>query len=111
MAGSTSTRATLAQALHHKLTSLSCRPFRVALQTGAEKPMDSSKGFVSLAVLGFALAIFASPAVGQAVAGSEVRSERLAADTPFTTASGATFTAPVDWSVTSSANKRVVTSP
>jgi CubicO group peptidase (beta-lactamase class C family) len=37
--------------------------------------------------------------------------EALSADTPLTTADGATFTAPMGWSVTSDANKRVLDPP
>jgi CubicO group peptidase (beta-lactamase class C family) len=37
--------------------------------------------------------------------------EALSADTPLTTAGGATFTAPMDWSVTSAANQRVLNPP
>src|SRR5262249_33407725 len=48
---------------------------------------------------------FASAAVGQAAA------QPLAADTMFTTASGATFTAPQGWSVTSGTNKLVLDPP
>jgi hypothetical protein len=37
--------------------------------------------------------------------------EALSADTPLTTAGGATFTAPMGWSVTSDANRRVLDPP
>jgi CubicO group peptidase (beta-lactamase class C family) len=57
-------------------------------------------------VLGLALAIgFAPPALPARAA------EALAADTPLTTTGGATFTAPVGWSFTSTANKSVLEPP
>ena len=59
-------------------------------------------------VLALALALgLAGAAVGQP-ASSNI--ELLSANTPLTTASGATFTAPAGWSVTSGANKRVLDS-
>jgi len=65
-------------------------------------------------VLGLALFIgCAGAAVGQPTT-SEIKSvagERLSADTPLTTASGATFTAPLGWSVISSVNKVVLAPP
>jgi CubicO group peptidase (beta-lactamase class C family) len=60
-----------------------------------------------LGVLGLALSIgFAGAALGQGASGPP-----LAADTTLTTASGATFTAPQGWSVTSSTNKIVLEPP
>jgi CubicO group peptidase (beta-lactamase class C family) len=53
-------------------------------------------------------------ALGQPAATSDVRSPpapQLAADTVLTTASGATFTAPQGWSVTSATNKIVLEPP
>jgi CubicO group peptidase (beta-lactamase class C family) len=62
-----------------------------------------------IAVLALALALgFAGTAVGQP-ANSSI--ELIAADTPLTTTSGATFTAPSGWSVTSSASKKVLEPP
>ena len=40
-----------------------------------------------------------------------MRSIKLAADTPLTTSSGATFTSPEGWTVTSSPNKLVLDPP
>lgn len=63
-----------------------------------------------IATLGLALAIgVAGPAAGQAPA--PVASERLAANTPLTTASGTTFTAPADWSIRSGTNRRLLVPP
>jgi CubicO group peptidase (beta-lactamase class C family) len=68
-----------------------------------------------LRVLGLALSIgFASVAVGALSAASQVNSpagERLAANTPLATASGATFTAPSDWSVSSGPDMSVLAPP
>lgn len=65
-----------------------------------------------IAVLGLVLTTgLAGPAAGQPAAPSDVQSQRLAANTPITTASGATFTAPVDWTVRSGANSRILTPP
>jgi len=58
----------------------------------------------SFAALALVIA-FASAAAGQPAA------QPLAADTMFTTASGATFTAPQGWSVTSGTNKIVLDPP
>jgi CubicO group peptidase (beta-lactamase class C family) len=60
-------------------------------------------------VLGVALAVgFAGMIVGIS---SAPAAETLSADTSFTTTAGATFTAPMGWSVTSAANKRVLDPP
>lgn len=68
-----------------------------------------------LRVLGLALSIgFASVAVGASPAASQVNSpagERLAANTPLATTSGATFTAPSDWSISSGPNMSVLAPP
>jgi len=62
-----------------------------------------------LGVLGLALAIGFVGATIQASPASAA--EVLSADTPLTTANGATFTAPMDWSVISAANKNVLDPP
>jgi CubicO group peptidase (beta-lactamase class C family) len=62
---------------------------------------------VGVLALAFALG-FAGAAVGQPV---NPNIELLSADTPATTASGATFTAPSGWRVTSSASKKVLEPP
>ncbi len=54
---------------------------------------------------------FAGAAVGQPAAPPAPISATLAADTAFTTASGATFTAPREWSVTSGGQKTVLVPP
>ena len=68
-----------------------------------------------LGVLALALVIgFPGAAVGQPAADSGATppsGERLAADTAMATAGGATFTAPVGWSVTSGTNKIVLDPP
>src|SRR4051812_10925332 len=46
-----------------------------------------------------------------ALAVSSARAEPLPADTPSTTSRGATFTAPLGWSVTASDNKRILDPP
>jgi CubicO group peptidase (beta-lactamase class C family) len=62
-----------------------------------------------IGVLAVALAFgFAGAAVGQPVSSSI---ELISADTPLTTASGATFTAPSGWRVTSSASMKVLEPP
>jgi CubicO group peptidase (beta-lactamase class C family) len=69
-------------------------------------------GMRCASLLGLALSIcFTTAAIGQPPATSDVKSERFAADTPLTTTSGATFTAPAGWSVTSGPNKRVLDPP
>jgi CubicO group peptidase (beta-lactamase class C family) len=61
-------------------------------------------------VLGLALSIgFASVAVGASPAAAD--GVRLTANTPLTTTSGATFTAPLDWNVTSSPSMSVLDPP
>lgn len=69
-------------------------------------------GIRYVGVLGLFLSIaFAGTAVGQPAPTSDIKSERFSTDTPLTTASGATFTAPSGWSVSSSTNKRVLDPP
>ena len=60
-------------------------------------------------VVGLALAIGFAAATFHALPASAA--EPLSADTPQTTAAGATFTAPAGWSVSSAANKRVLDPP
>ena len=57
------------------------------------------------------LIAFAGAAVGQPAAPPAPISATLAADTALTTASGATFTAPREWSVTSGGQKTVLVPP
>jgi CubicO group peptidase (beta-lactamase class C family) len=71
-----------------------------------------------VAALGLALSIGLTDAAGVALgapaASSDIQSpagERLSADAPRTTTSGATFTAPSGWRVTSSANQTVLDPP
>ena len=73
------------------------------------------RAFWQVAVLG--LVLLASFAGGDAHAQSapaganSAAAERLTVDTPWTTSSGATFTAPAGWSVTSGPNTRVLVAP
>lgn len=75
----------------------------------------AGNGIGHLGVLALALVIgFPGAAVGQPAAGSgttALSGERLAADTALATAGGATFTAPLGWSVTSGTNKIVLDPP
>lgn len=59
-----------------------------------------------ISVLGLAFSLSVMSAIVQASA-----AEPLSADTPLTTAAGATFTAPAGWSITSSANKNILDPP
>jgi CubicO group peptidase (beta-lactamase class C family) len=64
----------------------------------------------SVVALAF-LIVFAPAAVGQPAATSLPASSILTADTALTTSSGATFTAPREWSVVSAAQKVVLVPP
>ena len=73
------------------------------------------RAFWQVAVLG--LVLLASFAGGDAHAQSapaganSAPAEHVAADTPWTMPSGATFTAPADWSITSGPNTRILVAP
>src|SRR5262245_57400721 len=88
------------------------RPLAAAAQSSQQvgKAGKVGNGLRDLGILGLALSIgLAGAAVGQPT--SDITSTaklQLAADTALTTTSGATFTAPSGWTVTSSTNKRIL---
>jgi hypothetical protein len=71
-------------------------------------------GILGVGILRLALVIcFSDGAIGQPTSGEgkPIAGPPLAADTPMTTANGATFTASAGWSVTAGANRVLLAPP